>query len=289
MTHRRVHLAVVVVAVVAGCSVFAKGGSRDLSTLTGEYNSLQARRGQAPAGPQRTAVETQLAELGRQAAAGGDAAQDPMSAVAYYRLAVLAAWQAGTAGEHDLLTFSDAGGNRCSQLPNHDASRPGDCSMIRLAAVLAVVDSVQRELRPIQAKLDGLQQDHQQRCATMAPAERDACTQAPVKLPAADGATLQHIFGQFETQFDKATTLRASLDGLAGVDQSLKDAADTDRAIIYCSAVTAWSRMLDVDGVSTSTTEFVDMTTRRNAMRTRLQQGGNAVDCRTVAAKPLAL
>jgi hypothetical protein len=71
------------------------------------------------------------------------------------------------------------------------------------------------------------------------------------------------------------------------VDQSLKDAADTDRYIIYCSAVTAWGRMFDVEGATSA--GISSTTARRDTMKTQLEQSVQSLDCRTVAQKTLAI
>ena len=168
-----------------------------------------------------------------------------------------------------LLGASEQGTAACARLPQGDASRPGDCSILKLATILAVVDSQQRHLRAIQAELDRLRQAN-----------------AAAKLPPETRPKLEHIFDGFETQFGKTTQLRREMDKL-GVDQSLKDTTESDRAVVYCSATTSLSRLLDVQGVTPQSIQ--PMIERNNAMKGQIEQTGRAVDCRTFAATPFTL
>jgi hypothetical protein len=274
---------------VVGCSLLGIGPGPTLDQLNDEYAALAGDKTDAlRSGADVRPVETKLADLARRAAQSAQATSpnDPQSAVAMYRTATLAAWQAGEAGESELLGISGDGTAACTRLPQGDRSRPGDCSMIRLAAIVAVGDDLQRDLRGVRAKLDGLQTAHAQQCDALAAAERAACLGQPARLPATDRAPVEQIFNGFAQQFADASELRRSMDSL-GVEQTLKDAADDNRYVLYCSAVTAWDCLADVDGIPDD--QIRQFTNRKEAMKHDLEPRFQTIDCRTQAPASLTL
>jgi hypothetical protein len=264
--------------VLTGCLNPVKPVSDEYDTLARQRQEILQRQGDTQA------AESQLAGVATRATAAARTATGP-DQVALYRLAMLSAWQAGELGESMVLGLRDKGGRACAQLPQGETTRPGDCSMIKLGAILAITDDLQRDLHAVQTTLETQRAAHAQRCNALAPAAQPACQAEPVKLPSPTLPELQRIFTGFERQFGDTSTLRTSMDQLQ-VDQTLKDAADTDRYIIYCSAVTAWGRMFDVEGVTSD--DISSITARRDALRTQLEQSVQSVDCRTVAQKTLA-
>jgi hypothetical protein len=205
-----------------------------------------------------------LAALAQEARNAAQQATDPKDRVAYYRIAAVAAWHAGAPGKAAVLPISAAGAAACDALPAKDMTAPRDCSLIRLAAPLAVQDDLARDLITLQHQLPGT---------------------PGAKLPAADFARLQKLFTQFETQFDQVAAIRA---GLAHLDVRPELTVGTDRRwlIIYCNAVKAWSLSGDVEDVPMA--EFSDMAQRKKTMSERLEAHGVTNDCRTITATQTA-
>ena len=220
-----------------------------------------------------------LATLARDAEAAAQKDADPLNRVALYRVASVAAWQAGGAGEGLVLRVTDAGIATCEALPGKDQSAPRDCSLIRLAAPLAVQDDLARDLVQLQGQLQQLEDSHRRQCSTLTGAEQERCRAARPKLPAADLAQVQNLFASFEMQFEKASTIRSGLANL-DVDDVFRRKTDRQRVIIYCNAVKAWSLSGDVDGGASS---FMAMAGRKKAMTDRLESEALTSDCRDLA------
>jgi hypothetical protein len=68
---------------------------------------------------------------------------------------------------------------------------------------------------------------------------------------------------------------------------SLKEATDTGRYIVYCSAEATWSLLSDIEG--TTPERRRPFTERRQAMEHDLEQTFRSIDCRTVAARRVTL
>jgi hypothetical protein len=179
-----------------------------------------------------------------------------------------------------VLPVTDAGIATCEGLPNKDQAAPRDCSLIRLAAPLAVQDDLARDLVQFQEKLKQLVEDHQQRCGALGGDDRARCLATPTKLPAADLSPVQNLFGGFETQFEKVSTIRSGLTHLA-VDDTFRRKTDRQRVIIFCNAVRAWSLSADVEGASM--TSFTMMAGRKQAMADHLDSDALTSDCRDLA------
>ena len=204
------------------------------------------------------AAQTQLATLAGEAQADAKASTDPKNRVAFYRVAAVAAWQAGPAGETLVLPITDEGAAACDALPAKDASAPRDCSLIRLAAPLATQDALTRKLMIIQRQ-----------------------TGSSGKLPPAQLAPVQQLFDGLETQFDKVSGLRGGVFAL-DLPEDFKARTDRERVIIYCNGVKAWSLYGDVEGAPAAT--FNAMAQRKKQMTDRLEADGVATDCRTIPA-----
>ena len=204
------------------------------------------------------AAQAQLVTLAGEAQADAKASTDPKNRVAFYRVAAVAAWQAGLAGESLVLPITDEGTAACDALPARDASAPRDCSLIRLAAPLATQDALTRKLMKIQEQVG-----------------------SSGKLPAAQLAPLQQLFDGLETQFEKVSVLRGRVFAL-DVPEDFKSRTDRERLIIYCNGVKAWSLYGDVDGAPAAT--FNAMAQRKKQMTDRLEADGVATDCRTIPA-----
>jgi hypothetical protein len=204
------------------------------------------------------AAQAQLVTLAGEAQADAKASTDPKNRVAFYRVAAVAAWQAGPAGESLVLPITDEGTTACDALPARDAAAPRDCSLIRLAAPLATQDALTRKLMKIQGQVG-----------------------SSGKLPAAQLEPLQQLFDGLETQFEKVSGLRGGVFAL-DVPEDFKSRTDRERLIIYCNGVKAWSLYGDVDGAPAAT--FNAMAQRKKQMTDRLEADGVATDCRTIPA-----
>jgi hypothetical protein len=226
-----------------------------------------------------------LATLAREAEAEAKKAVDPKDRAGFYRIAAVAAWQTGKAGNSLVFSVSDAGIATCEGLPNQDQAAPRDCSLIRLAAPLAVQDDLARDLAQFQGKLKQLEDTHHQRCGALAGDERARCLAARAKLPAADLSPVQSLFGGFETQFEKVSTIRSRLTNL-DVDDTFRRKTDRQRVIIFCNAMKAWSLSADVEGASMSS--FTAMAGRKKAMEDRLHSDSLTSDCRDLATAQTA-
>ena len=123
-----------------------------------------------------------LAALARDADAAAQKDAEPLDRVALYRVAAVASWQAGEAGERLVLPVTDAGIASCEALPSKDQAAPRDCSLIRLAAPLAVQDDLARDLVKLQGQLQQLEDNHRRQCSTLTGAEQERCRAARAKL-----------------------------------------------------------------------------------------------------------
>ncbi|HEX6775060.1 MAG TPA: hypothetical protein VF238_04385 [Methylomirabilota bacterium] len=237
-------LVLAVALVASGCA----GASLD--SLDGKLRDLSKQN--------TPANQAQLAALAAEAQADAKASPDPKNRVAFYRVAAVAAWQAGPAGETLVLPITDEGAAACDALPATDASAPRDCSLIRLAAPLATQDALTRKLMIIQGQAG-----------------------SSGKLPPAQLEPVQQLFDGLETQFDKVSGLRGGVFAL-DLSEDFKARTDRERLIIYCNGVKAWSLYGDVEGAPGAT--FNAMAQRKKQMTDRLEADGVATDCRTIPA-----
>jgi len=254
--------------------------TQKLRDYNNELNTLHAdlvRIRQTGGNTQPT--EQQLAQLARESSAEAAQTSDPKTRVSLYRVAAIAAWQAGPAGMDLVFPIVDAGIAACAALPQQDNDAPRDCSMIRIAGPMAVQDRVAASLIVLQQKRTQVQQDHQRHCQELHGAEAAACRATRGKLPATDLPAVQTMFGDFETQFTKVSEARDAQSS-RGVPPELVTHTDRQRLIIYCNAAATWSLSADVvDGNAT----FSSLTPRKAALTQRLQASGVVVDCTGVA------
>jgi hypothetical protein len=237
-------LVLAVVLVASGCA------GANLDSLDTKLRDLSKQN--------TAATQAQLATLAGEAQADAKASTDPKNRVAFYRVAAVAAWQAGPAGESLVLPITDEGTAACDALPAKDASAPRDCSLIRLAAPLATQDALTRKLMKIQGEVG-----------------------SSGKLPPAQLEPLRQLFDGLESQFEKVSGLRGGVFAL-DVPVDFKSRTDRERLIIYCNGVKAWSLYGDVEGAPPTT--FNAMAQRKKQMTDRLEADGVATDCRTIPA-----
>ena len=130
------------------------GTSVALIDLDKEWNSLYQQRlaGQS--------VTDQLVKVSTTAEQRGDAtsATDPATAAGFYRIAATTAWTAGPPRNQQLLTLRDKGEGVCAKVNPDPAQQPRDCSFIRIAPELAILDqqaAATKALVSAGATLDG--------------------------------------------------------------------------------------------------------------------------------------
>jgi len=225
---------------------------RKLDTRLNEL--YDARRG----GRASAATSADLVALAKEARAKAEQAPDPVERVELYRIAAVAAWQAGEPGKSLVGPIAQAGLTACQALPGGESDAPQDCAVIRLTVPLAAADDLARQLIAFQQKQKSL----------------------PTKvLPAADLAPIERLFDGFETQLTNVTTIRDRMRRL-DVSDEITIPTDTQRLVIYCNAARAWSLTADVDG--TSMADFTAMEQRKRTMAAALGRDGMATDCQAV-------
>jgi hypothetical protein len=215
----RYRLATIVIVIVINFFVLTGCAGSKLGTMNTQLTDLVGRiDGLKPDSPEATARRAELAQLADEAgkAAAESAATDPLMAVAFYRVACVAAWKSGSPSVADL---SSAGAATCARLPAHDNSAPRDCAMIKLSEPLAVYEDLLRQTNQFDAKLKGL------RVHT-----------ASALLPSSDADPVERTFFGLATQYRKVSDIRAAMSD--AVPPALKAQTDKDRLTIYCAALT---------------------------------------------------
>ena len=207
-------------AVVAGCD------GVELNALDRRFESLYFAKVEGTRAGDELSVAPALfglAKLSDEAQAAGDAAveKDWRTAVAFYRIAALSAWQAGERGSQQIFTVSDKGRALCQ---NRLAEAPRDCTLMLLIAPLAVHDELAPALRPLNAK-----------------AETDSA------LDAADLATLVAVFDGVARQFEKVTETK-SITAATDAPQAMLLYIDRQRFLMFCTAKAARDLMFLADG-----------------------------------------
>jgi hypothetical protein len=256
MRYRLVTLILMAVFVPVGCA-----GSR-LSTMNSQLTDLAGQlERQKPDSPEAAQQRSELAQLadaaGQEAAA--NAARDPLMAVAFYRVACVAAWKAGSASVADL---SSSGAATCARLPAHDDSAPRDCALIKLSEPLAVYEDQLRQTNQFDAKLKGL------RLQT-----------ASALLPASDADPTARTFFGLATQYRKVSDIRAAMSD--AVPPELKVRTDHDRLAIYCAALKTSNLAANVQGATLDNLQT--QTDRVREMERNYQATvGHRPDCRSL-------
>jgi hypothetical protein len=209
------------------------------------------------AGQDPAPIEARLVANARAARDEAQAsAADPLTAVSFYRIAVVSAWQAGPAGESELTAIYDAGVATCERLPQQDASAPRDCTLIRLSLPYAVHDRARRQLDPIDARVEALPPGS--------------------ALPATEGPAIQRLFGDLERQLVKVSDLRARAKTLAAPPELIAS-IDARRQQMFCSVTLAFRDLRAVQGNTLTTLKPV--TQRKEVLRLSLKNDGLDTSC----------
>src|SRR5262245_57235779 len=148
--YRLVTIIVIGFFVLIGCA-----GSRLVSMNSQLTDLVGQLEGLKPDSPEATAQRAELAQLANEAgnAAAESEAHDPLMAVAFYRVACVAAWKSGSPS---VVELSSAGAATCARLPAHDDSAPRDCALIKLSEPLGVYEDLLQQTNQFDAKLKGL-------------------------------------------------------------------------------------------------------------------------------------
>lgn len=170
------------------------------------------------------AADFDLLDLFERAKVAGDEAKtkDWRTAVAFYRIAALSAWQAGEKGEVQILPITNAGQKLCK---GRLAKAPRDCILMMIIGPLAIHDDLARDLVPIQVKsqlvIDG----------------------SSVEFTAGELATMVDVFDGVKIQFDKVSGIKNAA-ATSPAPNSLDRYIDNQHFLLYCTAKAARDTMI---------------------------------------------
>ena len=233
-------IAVLCSGFLGGCSLCQKSTLTKMGQL---QQQLEDDLAKLPAN--RAAVQPHLAQLAGEAQREAQREQEPQNKVALYRIAALAAWQAGPAGENDVRGIVAAGTAACAALPPAQ-QRPTDCAIIRLAQPFAIADAFRLRLVALTETLAQLEAAHAARCAALAGVPQADCQAEVVALPASDRPEVLQVFSGFESELKDA---RDVVHGMGSVGSGLAEAAKNGETIIYCNAEKTWLIAKRVEGM----------------------------------------
>jgi len=245
------------VVLAVGLSLAGCGGAK-LNNLDAEFQSLYLTKAEGlKAGDALSAAASDLGlvDLSARAKQAGTDAQnkDWRTAVAFYRIAALAAWQAGERGGQLILEITDAGAELCQ---NRTDQAPRDCLLMIIIGPLAVHDDLARDLEPVQAK-----------------------STKEIVLGAEDLATLESVFDGVETQFGKISNAGEAARATPA-PKSLLEYIDKQRLILFCTAQAARDLMLDASEVG-GRTALDRRRTRYDGMLSTVKAALGHADCPT--------
>lgn len=217
---RRAAGALIVIALLAGC-----GGGAKLNTMDAEFKHLyltqltQSAQDEKSKNVSVVTVAVDFDELRKRATKAGKEAlkKDWRTAVAFYRIAALSAWQAGERSGGHIFEITEAGQELCNK---HPGGAPRDCALMSLIPPFAVHDDLAKDLRPIQAK-----------------------EKAQTALDTEDLATLKTVFDDVKRQFDKVSDVRDATKNTSA-PPGLLTYIDRQRFLIFCTAQAAHDAML---------------------------------------------
>jgi hypothetical protein len=182
--------------------------------------------------------------------------EEQLDQVGWYRLAAVASVEAHGLGAKTLGPSSDGGGSACDALPSKDASAPRDCTLVRIAFPIGVVQD-----------LDG-------KAATLT-AKRDTVRAAGQKLGPDDLATVNRLFDGYQSELTRVGRIAAGLP--PGLDTRFTQSVDDDQRAIYCRLPTMIRTALAVDGQNQDTVQ--PLSNRKDAARQQLEPRLGAIDC----------
>jgi hypothetical protein len=284
-------LALLAIGLLASCgTTLPPKPLTEVGTLQKEFEDLLAK---LPA--DRSGVQPQLAQLAQRAQIAAQSEETPQNKVALYRIAALAAWQAGPAGGDQVSVIATEGASACNALPPAQ-QRPTDCAVIALAKPFAIADSLRLRLLALVDDLNRLDTAHAATCNALAGAPQQDCLAEAVKLPATDRPEVMQLFSGFETEFTEA---RLVAHGMGNVGAGLADAAKNGQTILYCEAEKTWLLAKRVDGMQSDRDALTCRRKRLDCLLTHSDadcadpcpsdEGNPVVDCQGLAQEPLTL
>lgn len=241
-------------ALTAALLVCAAGACRTVPTLSklrGDYDALARERQQLIAANQSPSeVDRNLAALAAEASDAAREESDPKAAVAFWRIAALAAWQGGAQGHEQVSGIVTAGAAACERLAPPDFAAPGDCLLIRMTPIRTGYEEARARVLALEAKSK--------------------------PLPRADGDEIQALFNGLEGRFAEATSLGQRF-AASDIDPGQLAAVDDDRARIFCLARIDLNLLTAVDGNQLDA--ITPFAPRRDAMRASLPPDRRAAPC----------
>jgi hypothetical protein len=206
------------IALAASIALTACTGAK-LNTFDDDFERLYSAKVESNRNGDDTsavAADFGLLDLSKRAKAAGDGetTKDWKTAVAFYRIAALSAWQVGEDGEAQILPITNAGQKLCK---GRMAEAPRDCILMMIIGPLAIHDDLARDLVPIQTRAD---------------------TDPSVELSAENLGTLVKVFDGVKIQFDKLTEVKISA-ATSSAPSSLGRYIDDQRLLFYCTAKAA--------------------------------------------------
>jgi hypothetical protein len=259
MTRHRLLTCLLAALVLTGCA------AHRLNDLDDQLADLNHQCAASDQQHDLASCQQRYEQLAGQALADArNASADPLTRLAFYRVAATGAFDAGPLGAETVSAATNEGIQVCEKLPQQDGSAPRDCAVIRLAYPLAVAADLSRTLNQLIAQRDALRQ-----------------TNPAAQLPASDLQGVLGLYDWFQTEFDKVSWIRGKLTD-PGVSDQLKAYVDDQRRAIYCWALKAYSVAFDVEG--TTPASLAQLTTRKTALRQRAEESLGAIDCRTAPA-----
>ena len=286
------------IGLLGGCAALQKSSLTTVGTLQGKLDDdlakLAANRG-ANRAADRAAVQAQLAQLAQEAQTAAQGESDPQNKVALYRIAALAAWQAGSAAADRVSLIATEGASACAALPAAQ-QRPTDCAIIRLAKPFAVADAFRLRLLALTLQLSQLDDAHAKQCNGLAGTRQQDCRKEAVNLPATDRQEVLQLFSGFEVELKD---VRDVAHGMGNVGAGLMEAAKNGEAIIYCNAEKTWLIAKRVDGMQPDREALTCRRKRLECLLTRSDAdcadscpddaNNPVVDCRRFNMQGLAL
>lgn len=197
-----------------------------LNTLDEDFERLYAAKAESRQNDDSAAAvaaDFDLLELSKEADTAGDevAGEDWKTAVAFYRVAALSAWQTGEDGEVKILPITNKGQSLCKGRVD-DA--PRDCILMMIIAPLAIHDDLARDFVPIQAK------------------SRIVVKDRNVKFTEKELEKMVDVFDGVAIQFNKLSVVRNQADN-SRAPRSLGRYIDRQQLLLYCTANAARDTM----------------------------------------------
>ena len=182
--------------------------------------------------------------------------EEQLDQVAWYRLAAVASVEAHGLGAKTLGPSSDGGGTACNALPSKDASAPRDCTLVRLAFPIGVVQD-----------LDG-------KAATLM-AKRDTVRATGQKLGPEDLAMVNRLFDGYESELSRVGRIAGAMP--PGLDPRFTQSVDDSQRAIYCRLPPMINTALAVKGQNQDTVQ--PLSDRKDAARRQLEPRLGAINC----------